>query len=445
MTRLEFPGSGFPRRDFLRFAVAGGVALLATPVLASCGPAGSSGLAPIGEETQQPASPDELKKILEYAQVDTANMGAGMTWTIGAVLSFSGNGSFFGQLWQSGIDLAIEHIKAIGGPTIVLESADNGSGDAQKSNDALQRMVAAGVPGIIGSQALGGVFDPLAQHQILCLDSGAGAPVGLQGIPYYYGARSAYYSDQWVGTLEYMKQAMSDKKKVISIDNVSSIFDPIPELQKLFPEYGFEYLGSVTAQIGATDYSSTIAQIRNSNPDVIWASISQFDIGYFLKQYATSGLRAPVFAFQWTRAAREIAGQGFRDQYFSTEFLDIPNPANPWQALYIQEYAAKYGQTPEPYTANFYTNVFMWWQLMRDVLASGGDIDSGADLLGALEANPSFPTVFGGDSSTPGILTMDLSTHSPEALPQSVFRDGGEELEQLATYEVGGSDFRMAS
>jgi ABC-type branched-subunit amino acid transport system substrate-binding protein len=437
--------SGFSRRNFLGMTGLGGAVLLGSPLLAACSSSSSGSLADIGKTTgAAPVAANDLNKILEYAQVDTANMGAGETWKLGAVLSYSGNGSFFGKLWQSGIDMAVDHIKAIGGPTIQLVTADNGSGDAQKSHDAVQRMVAAKVPGIIGSQALGGVWDPLNQYKILCLDSGAGAPIGIQGIPYYWGARSAYYSDQWAGTLSYMKEAMSDKKTVVSIDNVSSIFDPIPELKKLIPTYGFEYKGSVTAPIGATDFSATIAQLRNQKPDIIWASISQFDIGYFLKQYHSSGLTAPVFAFQWTRAARQIAGNGYQNEYFSTEFLDTAEPANPWQDLYVKDYTAKNGQTPEAYTADFYMNVFMWWQLMRDVKKNGGDINSGADLQAALTANPTFPTVFGGDSSTPGILTMDTKTHSPSALPQSVFQDLGSSLKQLATYDVGGGNFQMA-
>jgi ABC-type branched-subunit amino acid transport system substrate-binding protein len=238
---------------------------------------------------------------------------------------------------------------------------------------------------------------------------------------------------------------MSDKKTIVSVDNVSTIFDPVPALKQIVPKYGFTYDQSVTATTGATDYSATIAQLRTANPDIIWASISQFDIGHFLKQYLTSGMRAPVFTFQWTRAARDIAGNGFKNQYFSTEYIDAANPSNPWQKLYIQDYTAKNGMTPEAYTADFYMNVFMWWQLMRDTLAAGGDINKGEDLLAALEANPSFPTVFGGDSSKPGIVTMDLKTHSPSTLPQAVFQDTGDSLSQLAVYNVGGDDFTLVS
>ncbi|MCW2541134.1 MAG: amino acid transporter substrate-binding protein [Frankiales bacterium] len=432
------------RRNFLSAAGFGGMALAASPLLAACSTSKPGSAKTIGSATASAASATELKKILDYiGPYDPKFSGAGTTWKLGATLPFSGNGSFFGKLWQSGIDLAVAHIKEIGGPTIQIVSSDNGSGDAQKSHNAVQQMVAAKVPGIIGTEALGGVWAPLAQYKILCLDSGAGAPIGIQGIPYYYGARSAYYSDQWVGTLEYMKQTMSDKKSIVTIDNVSTIFDPKPALRALIPNYGFQYKSSVTATTGATDYSSVIAALHQAKPDVIWASISQFDIGYFMKQYLTSGLKAPVFAFQWTRAARAIAGNGYTNQYFSTEYLDVDKPSNPWQDLYIQEYKSKNGLTPEAYTADFYMCVFMWWQLMRDVLAKGGNINRGPDLLAALQARPTFNTVFGGDATTPGLLTMDLKTHSPSALPQAVFQDTGNSLKQLATYDVGGGNFKM--
>jgi ABC-type branched-subunit amino acid transport system substrate-binding protein len=432
------------RRKFLTVAGTGSALLAASPWLAACSTTSNTSKT-IGSATASAASATDLKKILDYiGPYDAKFSGAGTTWKIGATLPFSGNGSFFGKLWQSGIDLAVAHIKEIGGPTINIVTADNGSGDAQKSHSSVQQMVAAGVPGIIGTEALGGVWGPLAQYKILCLDSGAGAPIGIQGIPYYYGARSAYYSDQWVGTLQYMKQAMPTKKSIVTIDNVSTIFDPKPALKALIPQYGFKYQSSITATTGATDYSSVIAALHQANPDVIWASISQFDIGYFMKQYYTSGLKAPVFMFQWTRAARAIAGAGYTNQYFSTEYVDVEKPSNPWQALYIQEYKAKNGLTPEAYTADFYMCVFMWWQIMRDTLAKGGNINRGPDLLAALQARPSFNTVFGGDATTPGVLTMDAKTHSPSALPQAVFQDTGSSLKQLATYDVGGANFKMA-
>lgn len=43
----------------------------------------------------------------------------------------SGYGSFYGTTESTGIDLAVQHIKEAGGPTINLMYKDNTSGDAQ--------------------------------------------------------------------------------------------------------------------------------------------------------------------------------------------------------------------------------------------------------------------------------------------------------------------------
>jgi ABC-type branched-subunit amino acid transport system substrate-binding protein len=446
------------RRDFLRMAGMAGAAALAAPVLAACGSSGSksSSTTAAGATGTSAAAAGgaatsaELNKIIDYlgTSYDPKYSGAGMTWKIGSVLPFTGNGSFFGGLWSTGIDLAVQHIQAIGGPHIVFAQADNGSGDATKSHQAVQQMVADNVPGLIATEALGGVFGPLNQYHMLALDSGAGAPEGIQGIPYFYGARSAYYTDQWEGTLKYMQAKMPDKKNVVTVGNVVTIVNFDKLLRPLMEQYGFKLAKTVNATAGATDYASVIAEVQASNPDIVWPWISQFDIGYFMKQYKTSGMTAPVFTFQWTRAARQIAGSGYDGVYFSTEFLDWADPASDWQKLYIQDYTAKHGYPPEAYTADFYTNVFMWWQLMRDVLAKGGNINSGPALLAALESNPVFPTVFGGSGSTIGQLTMDLKTHSPSTLPQAVFVDHGGSLNnptltQVATYNVGGGSFQL--
>jgi len=158
------PRPGLSRRNFLRTAAVGGAVIAASPWLASCSTAKKSAKT-IGSATASAASATDLKKILDYiGPFDPKYSGAGTTFKLGATLPFSGNGSFFGKLWQSGIDLAVTHIKAIGGPTINIVSADNGSGDAQKSHDAVQQMVAANLPAIIGTEALGGVWAPLEQY-----------------------------------------------------------------------------------------------------------------------------------------------------------------------------------------------------------------------------------------------------------------------------------------
>jgi len=97
----------------------GGVALPGAPLLAACGKSSGSAAQTIGKASASPVSTADLKKILDYVgPFDPKHSGAGVTWKLGAVPPYNGNGSFFGKLWQTGITLAQQHIEAIGGPWI---------------------------------------------------------------------------------------------------------------------------------------------------------------------------------------------------------------------------------------------------------------------------------------------------------------------------------------
>jgi hypothetical protein len=44
-------------------------------------------------------------------------------------------------------------------------------------------------------------------------------------------------------------------------------------------------------------------------------------------------------------------------------------------------------------------------------------------------------------------MVLDLKTHSPSAIPMIAFKDNGtgsyEDITQLATYDIGGRDFKL--
>src|SRR4029453_12657816 len=48
--------------------------------------------------------------------VDAATAGKGMSIDAGAVLALTGTGSFYGKTMSRGLDLAVKHIEAAGGP-----------------------------------------------------------------------------------------------------------------------------------------------------------------------------------------------------------------------------------------------------------------------------------------------------------------------------------------
>ncbi len=72
------------------------------------------------------------------------------------------------------------------------------------------------------------------------------------------------------------------------------------------------------------------------------------------------------------------------------------------------------------------------------------DLKGVDDLLAALEANPTFPSLFGGDGPTPGTLEIDLTTHSVAHRALSLTKGDGAKQELLATFDITGeSSFQL--
>ena len=65
------------------------------------------------------------------------------------------------------------------------------------------------------------------------------------------------------------------------------------------------------------------------------------------------------------------------------------------------------------------------WEVMRRVLADGGEINDGDALDKALQTNLTVVSVYGGDESTVGTYTLDPTTHSVIKREMGVFEYKG--------------------
>ena len=81
------------------------------------------------------------------------------------------------------------------------------------------------------------------------------------------------------------------------------------------------------------------------------------------------------------------------------------------------------------------------WDLIRRVLAKGGDINSGVDLQDALMDDPTLASVYGGDENEVGTFAMDPETHSVVRRQMGVFEYKDGEVTTLALFNIGGEDY----
>jgi branched-chain amino acid transport system substrate-binding protein len=189
--------------------------------------------------------------------------------------------------------------------------------------------------------------------------------------------------------------------------------------------------------IGATDYSATISRLKTAKPDAAFLFGTGVDPGYFMKQYVAAGLQAPVIGAEYISDAAKVAGPAFDNYMFATDWYDADNATNDWSKLFLDSYVKEFGLQPEINAANYYEDTFAVWDLIRRVLAKGGNVNGGEELQKALEADPSFKSIYGGSGAELGLIELDAATHKPKTRPLGVYKSNGGKPKQVAAFDPG--------
>lgn len=459
------------RRQFLRNASLFGLAAAAGPaILAACGSSDSGGssettaasggsttaagaettAAAGGSTTAAASGGGSTEGLAGLLKIDAANSGKGKEWTFGAVLALTGTGSFYGKTMSRGIDLAIKHIEAAGGPKMKVVYKDHKSGDAPAGKQAMTELIAAKIPAKLASYAddLGAMLEDTEKGKVFTLDGGGGTSIFAQGKPFFWGTRGITPNDPLPGLFKYWLETNPGKTKVGLVG--WDIGEPSNGIIKT------DILAKITAggmthnglyelvPVGNQDFSAVLPKIKANEPDLLLVSIYGQDPGSFANQAATAGLKAKVVGFEFTPDGTN-ASKGTYDKdgwTFAYDYFDAGNPVSPLAKYFVEEFKKEYKEDPDFYAANFYENTLVFWKIISRVLAKGGDINDGAVLDAALQEDLTVPSVYGGDASTVGSYTLDPKTHSVKARGMGVFEYKGGKVTPKAFFGIDGADYK---
>jgi branched-chain amino acid transport system substrate-binding protein len=435
---------GLSRRDLLRNAgLAGAALVVASPLLSAPSALGRGATAHAEGDGDVGAT---INRLLN----PQGPKGTGTDFPIGAVLALSGPASFYGKVMANGTDLAVEHIKAAGGPNLNVTYKDHKSGNPEAGATATRELGIDGMSAVLASYLadFGAMLPGLAQYKMLALDGGGGTGLAFQNKPFFWGTRALTPSDPYPGTYRYVKSRVPRAKRVSFViwdAGAAFVKSEQDRLKAALPKFGMQLVSTEPVPVNATDYSSVYARLQKAKPDVIQHAIWGPDPGYFMRGYVNTNMKAQVIGSEFTPDAAKVAGRAYNRFWFAFDFFDAKKPPNPWAAFFVQEYRKKYKSDPVFYAADFYENTFAFWDLIRRVLAKGGDIKKGPELQDALVANPSFKSVYGGNKSTVGTLALDLKTHSTKRRAMGLFRVTNGAAAPLATFNIGGTDYKAAA
>jgi ABC-type branched-subunit amino acid transport system substrate-binding protein len=390
-----------------------------------------------------------ISDIARMLNVDPKYAGKGLSFDVGAVFPVTGPGDVYGAHLSDIPNMAFKHIEAMGGPKFNLILKDNKSGDPQAGAQAVRELGFAKVPMMLSSYVadLGSMLNGIKLYKIFSLDGSGGTSIFAQNKPYFWGSIATTPNDALPGMIQFIHARMT---AAVTLSVIGWDLGPLGDIVakdavKYFKGANLVLGAAEKSKIGSTDYSASLVKIKASDPDVVICVLYGEDVGYFMKQYVLTGMKAPVIAFTHSVAAQEIAGPAYDGLFFIFDYFDADRPPNPWSRFYIDEFYKAEGPRfpPDYYGANTYEDCFTMWECVRRVLKKGGNPHDGAQLDAVLREKPIFPSLYGGDDSTVGTITFDLQTHSVKHRPMTVsqFKDG--KVTPLAHFDIGGANFKL--
>jgi branched-chain amino acid transport system substrate-binding protein len=447
--------SEFGRRDLLKgLGLAAGGLVAGPTLLAACSSSSSTAAATssVAPPASSPANAALGKQLAELlGPISAASSGKNITTPFGVQVSLTGDAIYSGTNLLKGAQLGVEHLALAGGPTFTIVAKDDQSVNPTAQAQDARAFGEAHIPISLAQSGDQGGLPLVGQYKILTFDGGGFGPEDY-GKPFYWSGLATPIVASLPGMAKFIAANFADKKKIVSV-GIGGVGVNVATDQNLiksaFTGQGVPIPTFVTGpSYTATDYGPTVSAVVSANPDLVVLQLYGPGLGLFMKGLASSGLKVPVIGVDYEPTSAQIAGSALISYMFVQDYFNPINPGNPWGDLFSRSFQAKFGVAPVTFNANAYEEVFIFWNLMRRVLAKGGDPTNSALLEQALTADPTANSVYGPGAKT-GSMSWDVTTHALSHRTVSIFQVetataavSGTGLKALATCDATGTNYQ---
>lgn len=287
------------------------------------------------------------------------------TLTIGIMVPTTGSEATYGQDMANAVDLAIDEINAAGGvlgkqlASIVGDDAC----DAQQAVNAASKLASSGVVGIVGGYCSGATIPTLQIYGDAKLPMVIPAANSTKLIPANPGnvfMINSTGNDQVAKAMEYFTAQGITSLAIVNQGDAYS-----QDLADLTREKWEEAGNTVTAfevtNKGEQDYSSVVTSILSGSPEAVFWTAYYADGGLLIRQLRERGFQGLIAVGDGSNSPElfKIAGPA------AEGVIAFSNPTAeflPEAKAFADDYQAKYGAAPGPYSTLSYDamNLLAW-------------------------------------------------------------------------------------
>jgi branched-chain amino acid transport system substrate-binding protein len=321
--------------------VAGLLAATATLALAACG----NGISTTDSTTAASSDNSDVVKI-------------------GMVAPLSGSQNMYGDYMKNAAEMAVDELNAAGGvlgKTVELITADDAC-DPTQAASAAQKLITDGVVASVGGYCSGSTLPTLS------IFHNAGIPMVIpvansdnlpaQGLPNVFlldgtGTQQAEAAVKWVEKNQYTKLVVIDDKTDYSANLATSFASQAKEKLDLD-------VTKLSLTPGEKDFSAQVNEILTVGADFFYFTGYAQEAGLLVKQAVAQGYTGGILIGDGSVDAlvAEVAGLENARNVYGT-FTMTPDMLEDG-GTYAQDYEAKTGSAPGPFTLHAYDAVKVW-------------------------------------------------------------------------------------
>ncbi|MDF2613880.1 MAG: livK3 [Clostridia bacterium] len=267
---------------------------------------------------------------------------------IGVFEPLTGANAAGGELEVEGMKLANKLYPEVLGKKVELVIADNKSDKAEATTAAARLIEKDKVSAILGSWGSSlsiAAGDLVKNNKVPAIGASCTNPMVTQGNDYYF---RVCFLDPFQGTVMANYAFKQGYKKAAIIQEVSN--DYAVGLAKFFTDAFVKLTGdeSSIVEVGNyntndQDFSGILTNIKEKNPDVIFAPGNFTESALIIKQARSLGITAPFIGGDtWeTSEFIQVGGKEVEGAVLST-FFDDTAPANDEAKKFVEEYKKEY-------------------------------------------------------------------------------------------------------
>ncbi len=307
-------------------------------------------------------------------------------YKIGALLPLTGNASAIGEYVKSGMDLAVEEINNRGGVKgkkieIVYEDTKN---DPKEGVSIFSRLLATHkIPVVV--VAMTGVTNaviPVADGSKTVVFATTASAAGITDrSPYAF--RLFITADLDASTMAKFAAERLHLKRIAIVrvnDEFGASFSNI--FKTNFVNNERAVIHEEAFEKGATDFRGLALKIRQAKPDGVYLLGYDNNLALLPLQLREVGVTVPLLSIGTLGQPNVVAqaGKALEGAYFTTTEFAADRPVVPEAKQFVEKYQAKYGKSPNYFSAFSYDAVGM---LARAIEQGGYKADGIRTSLGA--------------------------------------------------------------